>query len=339
MFIVTIDSGTTNTRVRVWQGKTVIAEASAAIGVRDTVKTGSRDVLIQGVKKALYQAIDRANLQINRTLANSELLILASGMITANIGLCEIPHLPAPVGLAELAKGMVKQICPEIIDQPIWFIPGIKNHVPPVDDLLHFEQMDMMRGEETEAIGVIAQLNIQGPALIVLPGSHSKFVTIDQHNQILGCATTLAGELLDVITHHTLLTSSLEHQFATTIDEAYLLQGAASCRQVGFARSCFSVRILDLFSQATVNQQANFLLGSVLYSDILTIKNSQALVLDPNTPILVCGKQILKQALTLLLRHDDFFTGEIIAVAEVKNRPLSGLGAIALAEYMRIIQS
>lgn len=338
MFIVTIDSGTTNTRVKVWQDKTVIAEASEAIGVRDTVKTGSRDVLVQGVKKILDHAIEQANLQINRPLSNSELIILASGMITADIGLCEIPHLQAPVSLAELAKGMVKQILPEIIDQPIWFIPGIKNHVPTVD-LRHCEQMDMMRGEETEAIGVLAQLNIQGPALIVLPGSHSKFVNIDQHNQIIGCATTLTGELLDVITHHTLLTSSLKHQLATTIDEPYLMQGASSCHQVGFARSCFSVRILDLFSQATVNQQANFLLGTVLYSDILTIKNSQSLMVDPNTPILVCGKPILKEALTLLLRHDDFFTGEIIAVAEVNNRPLSGLGAIAMAEYIGIIQS
>lgn len=32
-------------------------------------------------------------------------LVLASGMITSNVGLCEVPHLPAPAGLRDLAAG------------------------------------------------------------------------------------------------------------------------------------------------------------------------------------------------------------------------------------------
>nr|CUV13024.1 protein of unknown function [Ralstonia solanacearum] len=31
--------------------------------------------------------------------------MLASGMITSNVGLCEVPHLPAPAGLRDLAAG------------------------------------------------------------------------------------------------------------------------------------------------------------------------------------------------------------------------------------------
>ncbi|HAT1683352.1 TPA: hypothetical protein I8Y21_004088 [Klebsiella oxytoca] len=36
MLIVTIDAGTTNTRVRVWQDSRVISDTSESVGVRDT---------------------------------------------------------------------------------------------------------------------------------------------------------------------------------------------------------------------------------------------------------------------------------------------------------------
>ncbi|VFS46648.1 2-dehydro-3-deoxygalactonokinase [Budvicia aquatica] len=90
MFIVTIDSGTTNTRVRVCKGNTVIAEASGAVGVRDTAITGSQCVLVQGVRDVLCQALSQANVNVEC----DEMQILASGMITSNMGLCEIfPYL------------------------------------------------------------------------------------------------------------------------------------------------------------------------------------------------------------------------------------------------------
>ncbi|WP_286673715.1 MULTISPECIES: hypothetical protein [Symbiopectobacterium] len=43
MYSVTIDTGTTNTRVFVWQDNRIIAEASQAVGVRDTAITGSKE--------------------------------------------------------------------------------------------------------------------------------------------------------------------------------------------------------------------------------------------------------------------------------------------------------
>lgn len=50
MLIVTIDAGTTNTRVRVWKDSRVISDTSESVGVRDTAITGNRNKLINGVK-------------------------------------------------------------------------------------------------------------------------------------------------------------------------------------------------------------------------------------------------------------------------------------------------
>lgn len=326
MFIITIDSGTTNTRVKVWEKdkRCIIAQSSRGIGVRDVAITGSKDKLMQAIKDALLDA-----LELSSITSYQELFIVASGMITSNVGLFEIPHLIAPIDQQKLANGMVKKIIPEIINHPIWFIPGIRNDVPEVD-ITNCEMMDAMRGEEVEAFGVISLLNIRGPALIILPGSHSKFVQIDKYNQITASATTLAGELLDTITQQTILASSLNHQFVSHLENEYLLKGVNYCQQVGIARSCFSIRILDLFGHLTINQKANFLLGCVLCSDLLAIKNSRALNFQSNTQIIICGKKILREALAVLINHDDFFKGKILVFEEENYPPLAGFGAISL---------
>ena len=328
MSIVTIDSGTTNTRARVWQNDVVIAQASEAIGVRDTALTGSTDTLIRGVKNVLNQALAQAGIKLD-----SSVFIIASGMITSNFGLCEIPHLATPVDSGDLAKGMVQKIIPEICPFPIWFIPGVKNHVAQID-ISNCDAMDMMRGEETEVIGAMHYFKLKKETLIILPGTHSKFIAVNENQQVMGCASTMAGELLAVLTNNTILTQSLGNQFAHQLDEEYLLQGAESCKNVGLARSCFLVRILSMFSQATENQVANYLLGAVLYSDILTMKNSQALNISPDVNVVVCGKKILRQALALLIQNDDFFQGHVISQDEEEAQPLSGIGAITIARQM-----
>ncbi|MGA4923266.1 2-dehydro-3-deoxygalactonokinase, partial [Bacillus subtilis] len=67
---------------------------------------------------------------------------------------------------------------------PIWFIPGVKNAVATVD-VENIDAMDVMRGEEVETFGLLMQHNVKGPALIVLPGSHSKFILTDEKKQIV----------------------------------------------------------------------------------------------------------------------------------------------------------
>jgi 2-dehydro-3-deoxygalactonokinase len=326
MFIVTIDSGTTNTRVRVWQDNALAADVSEPVGMRDTAVTGNRAALIAAIKKALAQALMLAGSQ-----TSDRCVIVASGMITAEAGLFPLPHLSTPVSLEQLARSAVAHRIPEISFQPIWFIPGVKNAVTPVN-IGNLDAMDVMRGEEVETFGLLAQNPVAGPALIVLPGSHTKFVVVDKHQQIASCATTMAGELLDVLTHHTLLANSLDGQFVTVLDGEYLLKGAASCSRVGFARSCFSVRLLDLFLNASHDQKASYLLGATLCSDIQALKNSQALAMTPDMPVVISGKAILQEALAMLISTDPFFTGGVVRVDEDPERPLSGIGALAVME-------
>ena len=327
MRLMTIDTGTTNTRVKVWYQERVIASSLVEIGVRDTAITGSKHKLQQGVREAL----ERARVQANMTWSDIK-LILASGMITSNVGLYEIPHVFAPAGIGELAQAMLAVTIPEVCEKPIWFIPGVKNNITQVD-LANCEAMDIMRGEEVETFGLIHQLGLKGPAVFVLPGSHTKFIKIDGQNRIVASTTTLAGELLGVITNNTILANALGNSFPEKLEDVFLLEGASYAERLGLNRVCFMVRLLDQFASYSRNEKANFLLGAVIGTDLLSLKYSKALKIEQDMPVVIAGKKILKEVFALLIKKDPYFSGEVIVAEDHILNDIAGFGALVVARY------
>lgn len=325
MHILTIDTGTTNTRVSLWRDGVQISQALAPVGVRDTAISGSQAKLREAVRDTMGRALEHSGVG-----ADQIKLVLASGMITSSLGLHELAHLPTAAGREQLAAAMQCVAMPDVCAQPIWFIPGVRNDVSEIDPYT-CEAMDMMRGEETEAIGLIESLGLQGSSMLVLPGSHTKLVSLDSSGCISGCATTLAGELLQAITGNTILAKSLDSKFATRLSPEMVLAGAALAWKAGIGRACFSVRILEQFTASDQNARANFLLGAVLSGDVQTLKNSDAICMLPDMPLVIAGKGIVKQALALLIEDDAYFSGALTVIDDTLQTQLSGRGALSLA--------
>lgn len=331
MYIVTIDTGTTNTRVKVWKDEKVISVSSNEVGVRDTSITGSKQKLQNAVKAAIQDSLSQADIT-----EDDVSIFLASGMITSNVGLYEVPHALAPAGIKELAQGMKKAVIPEVIDKPIWFVPGIKNNVQDIN-IENFESMDIMRGEETETFGIIESLKIKGPAIVILPGSHSKFINLSEDNKITGCVTTLAGELLSIITKNTIISGPLESRFSNKANEMMILKGAQYARTVGLNRACFMIRILDQFTGYDTDDKGSFLEGIVFGTDLMAVKNSTALKLKPELPVIIGGSKALKRTFEILVRSDDYFKGEIKVVDDDVMKDMAGFGAILVAKERGLI--
>ena len=149
-YVITVDTGTTNTRVILWNSsRKIVATSQAKVGVRNTAIEGNNNRLKEAVKGCLESVLQEANL----TYADVR-IIIASGMITSNVGLVEIPHCVVPVSIAELATAVKCISLPEVCPLPITFIPGVKNSADSIN-LNNFEAMDIMRGEEVEAVAII----------------------------------------------------------------------------------------------------------------------------------------------------------------------------------------
>ena len=196
MFAV-IDCGTTNTRIFIIDGKGAIAASGERkVGVRDTSITGSRDALRQGVSQLFHAVLRENGIRDDRVG-----FAIASGMITSEIGLIDLPHLVAPIGLIELSRGVVKVDDPEVlpIGRPVYFIRGVRNDYPAGAGIGGLRRIDFMRGEEVQCIGILADETIRPPCSIVALSSHTKIMYIDSERRIAASNTTISGQFYEAL--------------------------------------------------------------------------------------------------------------------------------------------
>lgn len=331
--VITLDTGTTNTRVVLWDHERhALASAKAPVGVRNTAIDGNTNALQAAVKGCIDQVLKDGGLTYEDIR-----VIIASGMITSNVGLVEIPHCVAPVGAEELADAVRMIRIPEVCPVPITFIPGIRNAVDPVD-FSNYESMDMMRGEEVESVAVIESLPRGKSYLIVLPGSHMKFVSANEAGKVTGCLTSISGELLASITRDTIIADAVDRQFASdaTYDKEMVLLGYANARKTGIGRACFSGRILNTFAEKNKARLASYILGAVLQSDVQAIRNSGAVSVNSDTEVVVAGKGPLAQAMVDILQYDGYFSG-VRRFEPEGDLSLSALGAYIIAGKKHLV--
>lgn len=325
----TVDTGTTNTRVILWdENRNALGMEKREVGVRNTAIDGNNERLRAAVKSCLDTLLELCGVDYGQVKG-----IIASGMITSNVGLVEIPHLTAPVSIDDLAAGIQDVLLEDICPIPISFIPGVKNAEGDQITLGNFETMDIMRGEEVESIAILKHFKEGASYLLVLPGSHTKFVSVDKAGKITGCLTSITGELLNSITNDTIIADAVGRQFvsAETYDREMLLTGYQTAKQCGIGRACFSARILNQFVIKDNSKLANYILGVCLQSDVAAIQNSAALKAGPDTTVIVAGKDPLRQAIADILKHEGSFQ-QVDMFQPDEDLPLSPIGAYLIAD-------
>ncbi|MEM7379027.1 MAG: 2-dehydro-3-deoxygalactonokinase [Pseudomonadota bacterium] len=144
--------------------------------------------------------------------------VLCCGMVGARGGWQEVPY--RAVGQAPLVVNELADIG-QLNGSPVRVVPGLAQRTP----------ADIMRGEETQVAGLVASGITD--ALVCLPGSHSKWVTV-----LGGCVaaftTALTGEAFAAFRHHTVLrlTVSRADAFDSPAFEAAVQEALDDPRQV-----------------------------------------------------------------------------------------------------------
>lgn len=307
---ITVDGGTTNTRVSLVCGGRVLSTEKIGIGAG----SGNADGLKCAIKSAITELLLKSN------LCDSDIeCILASGMITSEHGLCHIEHITLPVNDEKLNKSVYKTVIDEISQIPFVFIRGIKK------DGTDFTGTDMMRGEETELFGML-----KAPAdgcLYILPGSHSKHISVDGDGNIVDFCTMLTGELFAAVMQHTILryAASFEH---SEIEKAYLLNGFNYAKKQGINEALFKTRILSTMFGGTQSQCYSFLLGCVLCDEV------EAIVRSSEKNVVLGGQKQFRAALDILLKECS--DKNVVTLTDSEVEASTPLGAIKIYELSRI---
>ncbi len=272
-----LDGGTTNTRLSLWEGGRVTQTVRCAMGAKDQNASGAWKFT---VKTAISQLLSQNDLS-----SKDIQCILGCGMLTSEYGLCPLPHLLAPCGMRELHNGMHRITLGEISPIPFVFVPGVKYDADPA-------KTDMMRGEESEIYGLPPEALPN--ALVILPGSHSKWICMDENSNIGSITTYLTGEMLSSLANHTILRDAVDLQW-DRYDSAFLQMGCRKVREQGLNAALFRTRILKNECGCTPLQCYSFLLGAVLSQEIYAMEG-----LSPKK-ILLGGKSSLRSPMAELL--------------------------------------
>ena len=291
-----VDAGTSRLRISaVSADGNVLDRFSSDDGVMHTAIDGNNARLVSGLKTGFRTLMEKNGIQ------NSDLVsCICYGMITSNAGLLEVSHIPAPADAKKLHASLVRHDFPELLPCPFYFIPGVR--VKNEGDAFS----DMMRGEETEVLGLYELLATEKDAVYVLPGSHNKLILLDRTGKILDLKTTLSGELLSTLTQYTILKDTLGGSFPSEeeYDGARMLQGASYAEQEGLTHAAFMTRTMCILDGFSAKDARNFLLGLVLSQDLAALR---AFSKDhPGLLVYVAGKAPMASALTDLFRENGF---------------------------------
>jgi 2-dehydro-3-deoxygalactonokinase len=191
--------------------------------------------------------------QVGDWIAAGETRVLLSGMVGSRQGWVEAPYLPCPAGPADLAGALV----------PVPFDGAAIRLVPGLTATDAAGTPEVMRGEETQIVGVLAALGSDG--LACLPGSHAKWARIAA-GRVAGFATYLSGEAFAALRAGTILGRMMRE--GPTVDAAFD-RGVARAGDPGhLLHHLFGVRTLGLTGLLAEADSASYLSGLLVGHEV-----------------------------------------------------------------------
>src|SRR5271169_4847104 len=116
---ICVDMGTTNTRLWIVHNQNIVDRIAEKVGLRDAAREHNSSILRETLARLISTSRSRAT-----ELGLQADCVLAAGMLTSSLGLCEVRHIPAPAGEEELARSLYEFSDPKITGLPVYLVPG-----------------------------------------------------------------------------------------------------------------------------------------------------------------------------------------------------------------------
>lgn len=272
MSFIACDWGTSRLRLR-WRGPDfVLHEAVSDEGA-------SRLAGLGGDRAAAFRGALQAALQ--RLGAPGGLPVVVSGMAGSSIGWRELPYARLPF-LLDGSGAVVDRVEPGV-----HLVSGVRG------------ERDMMRGEETQALGWAEQVERAGGALpervtLILPGTHSKHLRIES-GALTAITTFMTGELFEVLGRHSVLRHSVEPDASAdpgALDTGAFREGVAASAHSVLSAALFQVRTRQVLSGCSGPANRSFLSGLLIGAELRAVAHDGA-------PIVLAAGRALRESYSL----------------------------------------
>jgi len=255
------DWGTTNLRAWVVGG--------------DGEVLASRDFELGVSKLAPGEAEQRFQSEVRPALNAEGLPAILCGMIGSNLGWRAIDYLPCPASLDDLHRGLVT------VADGVRIAPGLRG-----DGIAGAP--DVMRGEETQVFGWLAQdpARLFGRYVLCHPGTHAKWILIED-GRIVRFITAMTGELFAVLKKHSVLRSDAPADDEAAFDNG--LEAAEDGRAL--AARLFTARSRVVAGGEPAEDTPSYLSGLLIGAEVASLPELLCGALDQ--PVVLLGDETL----------------------------------------------
>lgn len=252
---ISIDWGTTNLRMYLvaLPSMEVIKSSKDLQGIKSLhlkAKNEQQDVSVF-LKSYLTMQLQKAFGSLSETVP-----IIISGMASSKLGLFDLPYAKLPQDLSH-PKIQFKQS--QLKKHPLYVISGLST------------EDDILRGEETQLIGLHNLLSINDSSTIIIPGTHSKHMFCKE-GVLTQFKTYMTGELFELLTKHSIL------EYAVSLPEnreplwdAYI-EGVCAAEHESLLHNIFTVRVKQVLENFDGVSNYYYLSGLLIGAEILTLK-------------------------------------------------------------------
>lgn len=231
---IAVDWGTTNRRAYLLDGSgACTAEFEDGKGILSVARGG----------------FEHAVAEIRERLGDKPLLM--AGMIGSNRGWVEAPYVQCPAGIDDLAHGLA------------W--PGEREAIVPGVSYVGEGRADVMRGEEVQLLGAVADGSIPPDCLVCHPGTHNKWALVEG-GKIASFRTVMTGELFNLLKEHSILADLLQKDAEP--DEAFRAGVRRAREHDDLQSALFGVRAGVLLGRARREDAASYTSGLLIGEDV-----------------------------------------------------------------------
>lgn len=189
--------------------------------------------------------------------------VIMSGMVGSRNGWRQVPYLSTDQPISQLPDAMVE------IDTAL---PNVRCRIVPGYQFTdRYGTPDVMRGEETQVLGALSLCASSG--WFVLPGTHSKWVRIEQ-GRITEIMTFMTGELFALLSRHGTLAALMAERQSPV--PAAFEAGMTASRHGSFTHTAFGCRALVVTDTMPAAHASSYLSGLLIGSELHQIRERSA---------------------------------------------------------------
>lgn len=287
---VNCDWGTTRLRVRAvsrdpWQ---LLSEFQSQDGTASIASHYHGTERPHAFSTILTEGLVPLTAQHGPLLADAPILI--SGMASSSIGWQELPYasLPIPLDGSQLVWRELPPVASAVGEHRVVLISGVRSHA------------DIMRGEETELVGLFSLPGVSrlaDRAVVIKPGTHSKHLRI-RKGELVDFQTHMTGELFAVLRDHSVLKHSVEQREDTLTAGEDFLAGVEHVRSRPLGSALFRVRTRDVLDGLPGDRNREFLSGVLVGAELAGLRDD-----SEQTPLVLAATEPLATSYLAALQY------------------------------------